>query len=191
LDSPALNKYAPVLQFVLVAVILLLLVGPNFGPIPGMLRTRLPIEAAVIGVLAWFLVAFAVIVAVIIRTKSGVSFREQLRSLGLGAPSRLAANMVGAIIGFLWGFLLIGSIIQFDPHANVTQINGLRVSAALLSASAAVLEDLVTRTFLMNQLQKMRFSGWIQALASAGSLASITPSGTSTSCRSFSALSMG
>jgi membrane protease YdiL (CAAX protease family) len=154
-------------RLAIVTVLLFLLAGPNFGPIPTLLSRHLSIEASVVALLASFWIGFCIIVAVILRMSGGMSLRELLRSLGLGAPSRVAANIAGAVLGLLWGVLFLTSIFQFDPEANIAQISGLRVLAALLAAGGAVLEDLVTRGFLMNQLQRIRMPNWVQVLVSA------------------------
>jgi hypothetical protein len=75
-------------RLALVAVLLFLLVGPNFGPIPTLLSQHLSIEASVVALLASFWIGFCIIVAVILRMSGGMPLREMLRSLGLGAPSR-------------------------------------------------------------------------------------------------------
>lgn len=164
---PAIDKNTIWRRLAIVTVLLFLLVGPLFGPIPTMLRQYLSIEASVVALLVAFLMAFAIIMAVILRVSGGLSLRELLRSLGLGAPSRTAANIAGLVLGLLWGFLFLSSIFQFDPDANIAQISGLRVLTALMAAFGALLEDFVTRGFLMNQLQKIRIPNWVQVLASA------------------------
>jgi membrane protease YdiL (CAAX protease family) len=63
--------------------------------------------------------------------------------------------------------LFLSSIFQFDPDANITQINGFRILAALLAAGGALLEDLITRSFIMNQLHKIGSSKWVQLTVSA------------------------
>lgn len=153
-------------QIGIVAALLLLLIGPNFGPIPFTLRQSLSLEGSIIGMLAWFLVAFGIIIAVIVRL-SGMSLRETLSYVGLGAPSRLAANIVGVIFGLLWAASFLFGIFQFDPDANIVQISGFRVLTALLAATGVVLEDIITRGWLMNQLRDLQIPTWTQALASA------------------------
>jgi membrane protease YdiL (CAAX protease family) len=96
-----------------------------------------------------------------------MSLGELFRSLGLGAPSRMGANIAGLILGILWALLFLSSILQFDPDADITQINGFRILAAVLAASGALLEDFVTRGFLMNQMKQARISNWVQVLVSA------------------------
>ncbi|MBN1427853.1 MAG: CPBP family intramembrane metalloprotease [Anaerolineae bacterium] len=167
MDTPDVNKNTVWRRLATVIVLLILLVGPNFGPIPTLLSRHLSIEASVIALLASFWIGFAIVVAVILRMSGGISLIELARSLGLGAPSRTAANIAGLVLGLLWGTLFLTSIFQFDPDANIAQISGLRVLAALMAAGGALLEDLVTRGFLMNQLQKIQISGWVQIVISA------------------------
>ena len=154
-------------RLALVIVLLVLLVGPNFGPIPSLLSQSLSIENSVIALLVSFWVGFSIIIAVILRMSGGVSLGALFRSLGLGAPSRTAANIAGLVLGLVWGFLFLSSILQFDPDADIAQINGFRVAAALLAAGGALLEDIVTRGYLMNQMQQIKLSNWVQLLVSA------------------------
>lgn len=150
----------------IVAALLLLLIGPNFGPIPTTLRQSLSLEGSIIGMLVWFLVAFSIIIAAILRL-SGMSLRELLSYVGVGAPSRTGANIAGVVIGVLMAASFFASISQFDPNANIAQINGFRILTALLAAVGTVLEDIITRGWLMNQLRELRIPNWVQAVASA------------------------
>src|SRR6185503_21368292 len=77
------------------------------------------------------------------------------------------AVLVGALVGLAWGALFLSSISQFKPDANVAELSLFRVLAAGLAAFGAVLEDVVTRGFLMNRLQQLRVPGWAQAVVSA------------------------
>lgn len=153
-------------RLTLVIVLLLLLVGPNFGPLPALLGQNLPVEGAVLALLVSFWLGFSVIIAVVLRM-SGISLREFMRSVGLGAPSRTAANIAGAVLGLLWGALFLSSILQFDPNANIAQITGFRILAALLAAGGTLLEDFLTRGYLMNQMQKISLPSWAQVVVSA------------------------
>jgi hypothetical protein len=116
--------------------------------------------------LVWFWVAFSIIIAVILRL-SGMSLRELLSYVGLGAPSRLGANIVGVLVGLLGAASFLFGILQFDPDANIVQISGFRVLTALLAGTGVVLEDIITRGFLMNQLRELQIPNWVQAVASA------------------------
>ena len=149
-------------RIAIVTLLLVALVGPTFGPLPHLLRESLSLEGTITGVLLWFWAAFLIILAVIFRMIKSGSIREFLSSHGLGAPSRIGANIAGLILGVLWGMLFLTSIFQFDPDANIAQINGFRILTALLAAGGALLEDLITRSFIMNQLHKIGSSKWVQ-----------------------------
>ena len=150
----------------IVTVLLLLLIGPNFGPIPLTLRQSLSLEGSIIGMLVWFLVGFSIIIAAILRL-SGISLRELLSYVGVGAPSRLWANIVGVIVGLLMAASFYGNILQFAPETNVAQINGFRILTVVLASTGVVLEDIITRGWLMNQLRDLQIPNWVQAVASA------------------------
>jgi membrane protease YdiL (CAAX protease family) len=96
-----------------------------------------------------------------------MSVGEFLKSSGLGAPSGIGPNIAGLILGIVWALLFLSSILQFDPDANLTQINGFRILSALLAAVGALFEDLITRSFIMNQLNKIGSSKWAQVVVSA------------------------
>ena len=80
----------------LVSILLLLLIGPLFGPVTTFLGDRFGIETAVILLLLAFIISFTIILAVILRFKEmeGSSLREQLGRVGLG----LAVNRQHAAI---------------------------------------------------------------------------------------------
>jgi membrane protease YdiL (CAAX protease family) len=151
----------------IVTFLLLLLVGPNFGPLPHILRESFSLEGSITGVVLWFSVAFLIILAVVYRMNESTSIGEFLKSSGLGVPSGIGANIAGLILGILWALLFLSSTLQFDPDANLTQINGFRILTALLAAGGALLEDLITRSFMMNQLHKIGSSKWVQLIVPA------------------------
>ncbi len=163
----ALDRNLVLRRLAVVIVLLVLLIGPNFGPLPALLGQGLSLEAAVVALLASFLIGFSIILAVILRMNPGVPAGELLRSLGLGAPSRLGANIAGAVLGLLWGFLFLTSILQFAPDTNIAQLNGLRILTALMAVGGTLLEDLVTRGFLMNQMRQIGISNWVQVIVSS------------------------
>jgi membrane protease YdiL (CAAX protease family) len=154
-------------RIAIVTLLLVVLVGPNFGPLPHLLRESLSLEGAVTGVLIWFCVAFLIILTVVYGMSKSTSIGEFLKSSGLGAPSRIGANIAGLILGIVWALLFLSSTLQFDPDANLTQINGFRILAAVLAAGGALLEDLITRSFMMNQLHKIGSSKWVQLIVPA------------------------
>src|SRR5690606_42111586 len=89
-------------RIAIVTLLLLVLVGPNYGPLPHLLRQSLSLEGSVTGVLIWFCVAFMIILAVIFRMIKSTSIGEFLKSHGLGAPSGIGANIAGLILGIAW-----------------------------------------------------------------------------------------
>jgi membrane protease YdiL (CAAX protease family) len=164
----AMNEKSTVWRRIaIVTLLLLVLVGPNFGPLPYWLRESLSLEGSITGVLIWFWIAFLIILAVVYRMNKSTSIGEFLAALGLGAPSGIGANIAGLILGIVWALLFLSSILQFDPDANITQINGFRMLTALLAAGGALLEDLITRSFIMNQLHKIGSSKWVQVVIPA------------------------
>ena len=164
----AINEKSTVWRRIaIVTLLLLVLVGPLFGPLPHLLRQSLSLEGTITAVLLWFWVAFSIILAVIFRMIKSASIREFLTSHGLGAPSRIGANIAGLLLGIVWALLFLSSILQFDPDANITQINGFRILTAFLAAGGALLEDLITRSFMMNQLYKIGSSKWVQVVVPA------------------------
>jgi membrane protease YdiL (CAAX protease family) len=155
-------------RIVLVVVLLCVLVGPLFGPVPGILRSQMPLESGVICLLLSFLIIFTIIIAVALKLDGkGQGVTRSLRELGLGKPTRWPAAVVGALIGLGWGALLMTSILQFKPDANVMEISAFRVLAAVLAAAGAMLEDIVTRGYLMNRLAQISVPNWAQAVLSA------------------------
>lgn len=153
----------------LVVLLLCLLVGPNFGPVPAILGARIAIEPAVIGLLISFIIAFVIVIVAMLWLEgdSFATLRARLRELGLGKPARPVANIVGAIVGLAWGGLLMSSILQFQPETNLAEFSVFRLLAAGLAAFGTILEDVVTRGYLMNRMQGLKVPNWAQAILSA------------------------
>lgn len=151
----------------IIFVLLTLLIGPNFGPIPTMLSKNANIETSVLALLFSFIIGFTIILVIVKQFNKNISFKEMLKSFGWAAPTRTGAVIAGAILGLLWGFMFMSGILQFDPDTNLAQITGLRILAALIAASGALMEDFITRSFIMNQLQSINVSKWLQAILSA------------------------
>lgn len=153
----------------IVAVLLLLLIGPIFGPLPGFLGERFGIETAVILMLFAFVAGFGLILTVIFsfNEMSSASLREKLGRLGWGRPSRLAAILAAVIAGLAWGALFLSSTLQFDPDANLAELSLFRLAAILIAAFGATLEDLITRGYVMNGLRQINIPNWGQLIISA------------------------
>jgi membrane protease YdiL (CAAX protease family) len=152
-----------------VAVLLILLIGPIFGPIPRFLREQFGLETAVILMLITFIVGFSLILTVIFRSREMGSgtWRERLASLGWGRPTRLAAIVVAVIVGLAWGALFLSSTLQFNPDANLAEISLFRLAAILLAVFGAIQEDLITRGYVMNGLRRINVPSWAQLVLSA------------------------
>jgi len=156
-------------RMLFVVLLLCLLIGPLFGPVPKFLSSTMDLASSVIGLLVCFVVGFSIIIAVVLWFE-GRGLNEigaALYELGLGKPTRLLAAIVGALVGLGWGALLMSSILQFRPETNVMEISAFRVLAAVLAAVGALLEDVVTRGFLMNRLAQINVPDWAQAILSA------------------------
>jgi membrane protease YdiL (CAAX protease family) len=156
-------------NLVIVAVLLLLLIGPIFGPIPKFLGEQFGIQTAVIIMLFTFVIGFSIILAVIFNfteMRSG-SLREKLSRLGWGQPTRVAAIIVAGIAGLVWGALFLSSTLQFDPDANLTELSLFRLAAILIAVFGAAQEDLITRGYVMNGLRQLNVPNWVQLVVSA------------------------
>lgn len=156
-------------HLLIVAGLLLLLIGPIFGPIPKFLGERFGIETAVMLMLFIFLIGFSIILVVIFGFDEmrSDSLREKLGRLGWGQPTRLAAIIVAVIAGLAWGALFLSSTLQFNPDANLTELSLFRLASILIASIGAIQEDLITRGFVMNGLRKINIPGWGQLLISA------------------------
>src|SRR5574339_172888 len=60
-------------RIAIVTLLLLALVGPNFGPLPHLLRQSLSLEGTITGVLICFWAAFLIILAVVFRMNKSAS----------------------------------------------------------------------------------------------------------------------
>jgi membrane protease YdiL (CAAX protease family) len=152
-----------------VAVLLLLLIGPIFGPVPRFLGERFGIETAVMIMLITFVAGFSIILTVIFRFNEmrADSLHEKLGRLGWGQQSRLAAIIVAVIVGLAWGALFLSSTLQFDPDANLTELSLFRLAAILIAAFGVIMEDLITRGYVMNGLRQINVPNWGQLVVSA------------------------
>jgi membrane protease YdiL (CAAX protease family) len=156
-------------HLVVVAVLLLLLIGPIFGPLPRFLGERFGIETAVVLMLFAFVAGFSIILAVIFRFSemTSDSLREKLGKLGWGAPTRLAAIIVAVIAGLAWGALFLSSTLQLNPEANLAELSLFRLAAILIAAFGVIQEDLITRGYLMNGMRQINIPNWGQLVLSA------------------------
>lgn len=168
-ELPNVEKRSMQRHLAIVAVLLLLLIGPIFGPITQFLGDQFDIETAVFIMLIAFIVGFGIILAVIFRFSEikSTSLREQLSRLGWGRPSRLGANIVAVLVGLAWGALFLTSILQFQPETNIAELSLVRLAAVLLAVLGTILEDLITRGYVMNGLRQINVPSWGQLVLSA------------------------
>lgn len=144
---------------VVLALLLLLIVGPLFGPVPVYLVTTLDVRAAATWLITLFLVTTGIVfgIAATWLRRTG----RTLADLGWRQPSTLPALIVGTLVGLFWGVFGTLGYLQFVPNANVFEISGFRLFTALGGAGLAILEDLLTRGLVMNELHRLKIpSGW-------------------------------
>lgn len=150
---------------VVIALLLLLLVGPLFGPVPVALLTAMDVRAAT----AWQVVLFLLPLALITGVMLAWMRRNQrsLADLGWRRPTTSLAIVLGAFVGLAWGVLGTFSYLQFNPTANVMEVSLFRVTTALVGAAGAIVEDLITRGFVIEELKRLGAAGVTQVLGSS------------------------
>jgi membrane protease YdiL (CAAX protease family) len=160
-EDPMSNK----MFVVVIGLLLLVLVGPLFGPVPVALLSSLDVRTAT----GWQVVFFLVPLAVILAVLRGWMGRHQRSwaDLGWGRPAPPAAMVLGAVVGLGWGVLGTFSYLQFNPDANILELSLFRAFTALVGAGGAVLEDLITRGFVMGELKRLGAATGVQVLASS------------------------
>ncbi|MDW8147950.1 MAG: CPBP family glutamic-type intramembrane protease [Roseiflexaceae bacterium] len=84
---------------------------------------------------------------------------------GWGRPAPLLLMTLGALVGLLWGVFGMFGYLQFNPEANFFAINLLRRFIVLAGAGGALLEDLITRGFVMGELERMQTPAWVRMIA--------------------------
>lgn len=157
------------LRLCVVITLLYLLIGPLFGPVPHFLSAQFDINTSVLMLLAGFIAGFCLIIFAANRLDaSHGTIGNWIHELGLGKPAPRAAILAGAIIGIAWGALLLTSAHQIKPAANLWEVNTFRVFVAMTAACATILEDIVTRGYLMNRLNQLGVPSWMQLLFSSG-----------------------
>src|SRR5687768_9209205 len=92
-------------RIAIVTLLLVVLVVPNFGPLPHLLRQSLSLEGSITGVLISFWIAGLIILVVVYSVNKSTYLGEFLTAHGLGAPSGIGANIAGLILGIVWALL--------------------------------------------------------------------------------------
>ena len=153
------------LFLVVLSVLLIVLVGPLFGPVPVLLLNAMEIRPATGWQVALFLVPFSLILAVMLgwMRRNG----RTLADLGWRQPTTLLAIVLGTLLGVFWAVLGTFSYLQFNPDANLMELSLLRLFTALVGAGGAIMEDLITRGFVMGELKRLKTPTWLQIIASS------------------------
>jgi membrane protease YdiL (CAAX protease family) len=149
-----------------VAAIMVLVVGPAFGPIATVVRAELGIRNGAAVMLLVFALLLGPVAAGTVRwvRRNGGT----LEDLGWRVPSRLSANIVALLFGVAWAaFNIMGYVHQIDKTADPFELSWLRLGTALGGASLAICEDLVTRGFVMNHLKKAGANTLVQVFMSS------------------------
>ena len=150
----------------ILSALLVLLVGPIFGPITGYAKETLGVRGGTGLVVALFTVVFVILAAGTIRWVRQKG--ETLADLGWGQPTRTSAVVVAVLWAVPWaGFNVMGYLHQIDNTADPMEMSLLRVGTATGGLLIAFCEDVVGRGFIMNHLKKMGHSTWVQVLFSS------------------------
>jgi membrane protease YdiL (CAAX protease family) len=150
---------------VVLSVLLIVLVGPLFGPVPALLLNSMDVPAATAWEVVLFLVPFSIILVVMLgwMRRNG----RTLADLGWRQPTTLPAIILGTLLGVFWAAFGAFGYLQFNPDANLMELSLFRVFTAVVGAGAAILEDLITRGFVMGELKRLKTPTWLQILASS------------------------
>lgn len=150
---------------IVLALLLLVLVGPLFGPVPWYLVTTMEVRVATAWQVVLFLIPFGVVLGAVLAWMR--RNQRTLADLGWRQPSTPLAIVLGTLLGLLWGVFGTFSYLQFNPTANVFEVSLFRLFAALVGAGGAVLEDMITRGFVMGELKRLNTPTWLQIIASS------------------------
>lgn len=148
-----------------VVMLLLLVVGPSFGPIPAYLAATLDLRTAVAAQLGVFVAVYGVVLVATINVmrKCGITGSD----IGWRQPSRAGAIVAAVVLGLVWAGLGAMGYLQLEPNANLLELSSYRVAISLVAAAAVVLEDWITRGFIMEAMRRTGFSTWMQILGSS------------------------
>jgi hypothetical protein len=115
-----------------VAAIMVLVVGPAFGPIATVVRAELGIRNGAAVMLLVFALLLGPVAAGTVRwvRRNGGT----LEDLGWRVPSRISANIVALLFGLAWAaFNIMGYVHQIDKTADPFELSWLRLGAGAVS----------------------------------------------------------
>lgn len=153
-------------RLVVLSLLLLFVLGPCFGPLSRYLASTRGLGQATAWQVVGFIVALAIVLGVVLiwMRQDG----QTLADLGWGKPSTWLAIVLGILVGVFWAaFGAMGYKYQFDLEANLLGMSWLRLFTGIVGAGGAILEDMVTRGYLMNELKRIKVPTWLQVVASS------------------------
>jgi len=162
-DRLASHSWKPIW---ILSALLVLLVGPIFGPVTGYAKEALGVRGGAGLVVALFSAVFVVLAVGTMRwvRQNG----QTLADLGWRQPTRTSAVVVAVLWAVLWaGFNIMGYVHQIDKAADPMEISMLRAGTAIGGLVIAFCEDLIGRGFIMNHLKKLGRGTWFQVVFSS------------------------
>jgi len=118
---------------------------------------------------AWQVVGFIVALAIVLGVTLAWMRRDgqTLADLGWRKPSTRLAIILGTLVGLFWAAFGAMGYLYFDPDANLLELSLLKVLMGVVGAVGAIMEDMVTRGYLMNSLERIKVPTWLQVVASS------------------------
>ncbi len=154
---------------VFIAILLsCLIIGlPNFVVLPRYLPDDVDLRIGA----AWFLVLYAVCVAVVMSLILFLSRRNDvsLTELGWGKPTTNLAIVAGIVFGLAWlGFSFMGVdfALKGKVDLNIAEISLFRIAMALFGVFISVGEEIIMRGFVMTELNRVSVPTWLQIVVS-------------------------
>lgn len=153
----------------IVSILLLLLVGPSFALVPDFLVSRFEVDTAIFWQMVSFLVALLLVLlatVAIIRSQ-----KIDLKRIGLFVPTPWYALVAAVVIGLYWAYSTTFSLTAMDPDVDIMGMwltfNPLRFFLILVGPVGAMIEDFITRGFVMSELNQAKVPTWLQLVFSS------------------------
>lgn len=153
----------------IVSLIMIILIGPCFAIIPNFLVNKFNQDGALFWQMMSFFIAFMITLIV-----TFVLIRHQnidLKDIGLFTRTPWYAILVAVILGLFWAFSSVSSLKGMDPDADVMKMwltfNPLRFFLIIFGVIGVLIEDFITRGFIMNELKEAGLPSWFQLIFSS------------------------
>lgn len=153
------------MNLLVVSTLLILLVGPCFGPVAKYLASHLALRVATGWLTLVFFLPLGLVLVITFRLMK--QHGQALADLGWRQPSSWLALVLGTLMGILWGAFGVLGFLQFDPTADPFEFSLFRIFTALAGAVLAIGEDLITRGYVMNELRRLAIPTWGQMVLSS------------------------